>query len=413
MEILINNIQIALSSIRGNWLRSILTMLIIAFGIMALVGIMTASDALISALVKNYGTLGTGTFSVTPVSQTIESSRAENNTEYKVFTYREASRFKERFAKQGDVSISFSAGGGNTIKYEKEETSPTVSILVIDDNYFLVNNLEIEHGRGFSAQEVATGDKIAVVGAEIVKTLFDGNNEEALGSTINIGRRFVQIVGIAESLGSNFDNNRDNLVYIPLGLGAFVYGSPRTNYNIQVRIDDPTNYATKIDQSIPVLRAVRQLRIQEPNNFEIEKSDALLKEIQQDTASVRNIVLIIAIITLIGSAVGLLNIMLVSVTERTKEIGIRKAIGASSRIILQQFLVEAVVICLIGGIIGIILGIMIGNVVSVLMKSDFVIPFNWIIIGFIICFVVGIVAGIYPAQKAAALDPIDALRYDG
>lgn len=412
MEVLKNNIQIALSSIKGNWLRSVLTMLIISFGIMALVGIMTASDALVAALVKNYGTLGTNTFSISPVSATIQSSRGRSSTYYKEFSYKEAMNFKDKFSKKGEVSVSFTAPSSYVIKYQEKETTQNVAIQCIDENFFDVTNRSIEFGRGFKEKDIISSQKNAVVGPEIVTILFNGDNEKAIGEIINIGTRYVKIIGVAESLGSNFDSNQDNTVFIPISLGSNIYARIHTNYDIQVKIDDPTNYLKTIDQSIPVLRAVRKLQIQEENDFEIEKSDALLKEIQKDTSSIRSIVLIIAIITLIGSAVGLLNIMLVSVTERTKEIGIRKAIGASSQVILQQFLVEAIVICILGGIIGIILGILIGNIVSILMKSDFVVPVNWIIIGFVICFIVGIAAGIYPARKAAALDPIDALRYD-
>lgn len=409
---LLENIKVALESVYANWLRGILTMIIIAFGIMALVGILTAIDAAISSLSDSLSSVGANTFSIERVDMEVGNRRGRQSKRSEPFTYDQAMDFADRYRFPAEVSVSFFAQGAAVVKYDDQETNPNTIVMGATANYLTAKAYEISAGRNFTSREATAGGLIAIIGSDLVEDLFQGNEELAIGKTINTGSLRLRVIGVTASRGSSFNQSQDRRVIMPLQTAKRFYGGPRTNYDIMVAVRDPTRTEAAMAEATVTMRSVRRLKAGEPNDFEIENSGNLVDIIKENTVALRLGAISIGLMTLLGAAIGLMNIMLVSVTERTREIGVRKALGATSRNVLTQFLVEAAVICQIGGLLGIILGVLAGNIVTILTGSTFLIPWAWIGLALVICTAVGLLAGIYPAMRAAQLDPIESLRYE-
>lgn len=407
------NINLAIGAVRDNWLRAILTLVIIAFGIMALVGILTAIDTAIYSLNDKFAYLGANTFDIDPIGRGMGGRQGgRQQKEGPPFTYQQSMDFKDQYAFPARVSVSLFCTGTATIKYGTEETNPNVIVFGMDENYLEARAFNLKVGRNFTSMEARNGGQVAIIGADIVESLFRGNPDYALGKSIVTSAGKYAIVGVLESKGSSMSQNEDRRVLIPLQTAKRYYGADQTSYSIMASINDASRIEAAIGEATVTLRNVRNLKAVDANDFEITKSDGLLSVIKENTVYLRLAAISIGFITLLGAAIGLMNIMLVSVTERTREIGIRKALGATSRNILIQFLTEAIVICQIGGILGIIFGVLIGNVVSLLFGSAFLFPWLWITVALITCTFVGLASGLYPALRAAALDPIESLRYE-
>ncbi len=407
---LTENISEAFLSIKNNILRSLLTLLIIAVGITCLVGILSAIDAILFSMSDNFNKLGANTFRIKPTNQTIKTTnKGKKEIDAPSIAFEQAVEFKDKFKFSGaSVSIDSRCESTATIRYSDKKSNPNVSIMGVDENYFNTTSLELSVGRNFGVSE---SNKV-IIGADIVKVLFDGKDEKALGKQISVNTDKYIVAGVVKSKGSSSGGGGDRIVYLPLLISKYKYGYADKNYNINIAMSNAAMVDNAINDAIGIMRNVRNLNALEQNDFEIRKSDSILQQLKDMTSILRLATVIIALLTLLGASIGLMNIMLVSVTERTKEIGVRKALGATSNNILIQFLIEAIVICIMGGIVGILLGICIGFGVTLLIKGKFLIPWAWMLLGIVVCIIVGIVSGLYPALKASKLDPIDSLRYE-
>ena len=410
----LENVKIALDSIKDNFLRSLLTLLIIAVGIACLVGMLTAIDSLLFSMSDNFNKLGANSFSFRPSSETIKSNNGgRQRKQGDPIVFDNAKEFKEAFQFSGvDISIDTYCSSNATIKFGEEESNPTVSIRGIDESYFSTSAFEIQEGRNFSRTEVYSGGNRAIVGSDIIKLLFNEKHEKAIGKSISINGSKYRVIGTLKQKGNSSGSGDDRRVYIPLMNAKKIYGTPTKNYNVTVAVNNSTDIDDTVSNAIGVMRNIRHLKAAQKNDFEIRKSDSILEKLKEMTSTLRLATIVIASLTLLGAAIGLMNIMLVSVTERTAEIGVRKALGATRSNVLIQFITEAIVICILGGLVGIVFGILIGFGVSAATEGIFVVPWRWMILGIIVCVVVGMVSGIYPALKASRLDPIESLRYE-
>lgn len=407
----LENLRIALSSVRSQSLRTFLTIMIIAIGIMALVGILTAIDVIKEGITANFTTMGANTFNIRNKGSNVRINRSDKRPPiYKYISYDEAVRFKKEFEISPFVGISCVGSRSAIIKHGSDKTNPNIAIFGGDENYMITSGYELVEGRNFSAQELKSGSNVAIIGQEIKANLFPTTSP--INKDITIGAVQVKVIGLLKEKGSSFGFGGDKIAILPVKNVRRHFASGNTSYVINVLASRPELLEATVAEATGLFRIIRKLKIKEELNFDITRSDNLSALLIDNLSFVSIAATLIAIITLIGAAIGLMNIMLVSVTERTREIGVRKAIGATAITIRNQFLIEAIVICQLGGLLGIALGIFMGNAVSMFFNQGFIIPWLWMILAGILCFIVGLASGIIPAIKAANLDPIEALRFE-
>ena len=377
---------------------------------MSLVGILTAIDGVESSLVKNFSFMGANSFNIQNRSSGFQLGRNAKRLRFEAISYREALEFKERFNQNALVSVYSNNSWTAIAKYKSEETNPNTVLVGGDEHYLRVSGYELAEGRNLTTADIELRNPVVLIGQEIAEQLFESRSP--LNKEMKVGGTRLRVVGVLESKGSAFDFGGDRVMICPVSVARHHFPTSDNNFKIGVAVEDVLALDPTVEYSTALFRNVRKLRVKEEENFTIVKSDSLSQSLMENLKLIILAAVLIATITLIGAAVALMNIMLVSVTERTREIGIRKAIGAPSRWVMNQFVIEAITICQLGGIGGIILGLVIGNLTSSYIGGSFIVPWNWMILAVVVCSVVGLVAGIWPAYKASKVDPIIALRHE-
>ena len=409
--ILFENVKIALNAIRSQLLRTSFTISIIAFGIIALVGTLSSIDAIKSSINSNFTRMGANTFTIrSKQSQVRIGQNGKGPKGYRTISYDDAVRFKNDLKYPAQVSISVRATMAATVKWQSKKTNPNIFVLGVDENYIETAGYEIEKGRNFSQQDIMFSSNTVLIGQDVRRALFE-EKEKPLDKFITIGSAKYRVIGVLKEKGNSKGFGGDKMCLISVTNARDKFSSPNASYAISVLAPSAAQMDAAIGEATGLMRSIRKIPAGIEDNFEITKSDNLATILISLTGKARLVATIIAIITLLGAAIGLINSMLVSVSERTREIGVRKSLGATSKTIRSQFLIEAIVICLLGGIAGIIVSIILGNLLSIfLLKIGFIIPWLWMFAGIVLCFIVGLAAGLFPAIKASKLDPIEALR---
>ena len=408
------NVKIALGSIRTQLLRTILTIIIITIGITALVGILTVVAAFENNLNSTFASMGSNTFNINQYKTQLRGNGGINKIEKinPIITYPEAKAFKEKYSYPlTQTSLSFIATSSAEVKFENQKTDPEISVLGIDE-YFLTNSgLEVTQGRNFNPFDISNNVYYCIVGSDFVsKGLLKDVNP--IGKIISIRGAKFKVIGVLKEKGSTFGNSQDLRIMIPIQVARSLFSAPNINYSLSTMIQKTELLDDAIDNAIFTMRKIKKLNPVEEDNFGVSRSDDLVNRIASITGFLGVSAWLIGIITILGSSIALMNIMIVSVTERTREIGVRKALGAKKSAIAFQFFIETITVGQIGGIFGIIFGILVGYGISSLLNLAFVTPWQAIFAAFATSFFVGLVSGLYPAIKASQLDPIEALRYE-
>lgn len=408
---IIELIRLSLNTLIRNKLRATLTLIGIIIGIFSIIAIMTLLNALQAGIETGLSGLGSNTFQIQKFPA-IQIGGPGSRSKYRNrpdITYDQGMRLKETATLYKYMSLEDYVYN-KIIKTDKEKTNPNNSVGGVIPEYLECNNKTIKYGRFITEADLNNASNVAIIGFDVVDKLFP--NEYPVGKDIIIDKHQFKVIGIFEREGEAFGESNDNFALIPMTKMHQIYGKNNRSLNIAIQAENKEFFNETVEHVSNVLRVIRRVKPGEENNFEIFSNESLINTVNEFTQYFKYGAGFISFISILAAGVGIMNIMLVSVTERTKEIGIRKAIGAKNRSILIQFLIEAVILCELGGLIGIGLGILTGNLVGIYLQSPVVIPVDWVIIGLVVCSAVGIIFGVYPAYKAAKLNPIDALRYE-
>ncbi|HVY74294.1 MAG TPA: ABC transporter permease [Puia sp.] len=423
-------LSLAFRTVRSNKLRTGITVAIIAFGIMALVGINTAIEAMKQKFTESFASMGATGFTIHykdyqffgrggDVQAEKKGARVKQSNVKKVITKNEAEAFKASYHFPAKVSISVRGGNNNIASMGDKKTNPTVQVMGGDEYYAELNGYDLAAGRSLNDLDVQSGRNVCLLGNDLVVKFFGDNPEKAIDRIVKINGIPYRVIGAMASKGASLGRSWDNIAITSYNNVRRFYlnqpitpWNPEPSFNIQVKVNDIKQMDQAIGEAEGTFRPIRRNVVTDASNFVIDKSDRFVEELLANLSLITLCAVIIGAITLAGAAVGLMNIMLVSVTERTKEIGLVKAIGGRKKSIRLQFLYESIIISLMGAAFGIFLGILVGNSFSLVLNTGFVFPWIWLIWGVVICTIVGLVAGIYPSLKAARLNPIQALRYE-
>jgi putative ABC transport system permease protein len=404
-------IKLAFSTIKNNKLRASLTLLGIVIGVFSIVAIMTLLNALQAGIEGGLSELGSNTFQIQKYPA-IEVGGPGSDKKYRNrpdITYNEGVRLIETATVYGSISLEDYVYN-KVFKTDRDQTNPNNYVGGITPEYLDCNNKKVMWGRFVTQFDVQNANPVCVIGMDVVDKLFP--NEYPLDKSVVLDGHPFKVVGVIEPQGQNFGASSDNFALVPITSMHQIYGKNNRSINIAIQAESTELFPETMENVINVMRVIRKVPPGQEDNFSIYSNESLIGEVNNFTQYFKYGAGFISFIALLAAGVGIMNIMLVSVTERTREIGIRKAIGAKSGSILMQFLIEAIILCELGGIVGIILGIIAGNLVGIFLSSPVIIPYDWAIIGLIVCSAVGIIFGVYPAHKASKLNPIDALRYE-
>jgi len=402
----------ALAAIRASKLRSVLTLLGIVVGVFSIISVMTALGVLRNSIEEGLAQLGANTYQIQKMTIDFNSTPAERRKMWnrKDITYQQALLVKERSSFAQAVGFEISRGG-RIIFWRGVKTNPNVSMIGMNADGIVTNDLTVDHGRTFTNEDGVFARPVAILGSTVAEKLFPPQ-VSPVGQMIRMDQNMYQVIGVFTKKGSMLGGEQDNMVVIPLETFFHRHGSVGHSLNIMVKVRSREDVEESIEESRAILRLARKVPPGADDDFGYFTNDSLIKQFNEFTFYFRLGVLVVSSIALVAAGVGIMNIMLVSVTERTREIGIRKAIGARRSDVLSQFIIEAVILSEIGGLIGIVFGVLGGNVVGLLLKVPAVIPWEWVFAGFGVCTLVGFVFGVYPAWKASMLDPVEALRYE-
>ena len=418
--------SLAFRTILTNRLRTGLTVAIIAFGIMALIGIITAIKAMNQKFTESFSTMGANAFTIRYKERSTffgggnkresKVSKKGNKKEKKsnlgrLISQQEAELFVRRYDFPGIKSISIFGNRNNIVSYETRKTNPNVTVFGGDENYLLLNGFTLQQGRNLNSMDLQSGRNVCILGYDVAGKLFKGEVARAENSIIRINNIPYRVLGVMESRGSTFGFSRDNVIITTYPNVAQNFPSG-FSFVVAVMTKDLLQVNQAMGEAEGIFRAIRRLNTTEGNNFILDRSDSIAEKAMNSLQFLTISATVIGLITLIGAAIGLMNIMLVSVSERTREVGLVKAIGGKSKMISRQFLLEAIIISVLGSLFGIVLGIGVGNLFSIVLNTGFVVPWNWVIYGILISASVGLLAGLYPALKAGKLNPIEARRYE-
>ncbi len=413
-------------TIKSNKLRTGITVAIIAMGIGALILIITSIEAASKSLTTTFSTMGANSFSLRFKERTIRFGGGNRDTKKvskaslkekksntgKLITYDEARTFKENYTFPAAVSIAIGGPNNAVVNTTQKKTNPDVRVVGADEDYLLINGYKLAFGRNISKTEVETGRSVCVLGSVVADKLYPGNTKKAVDQVIKVNHNSYRVIGVLEDKGSSAFANPDKVVITSCNNIRRLYEIQNQSFNIAVMVNDLKMMEAAIGEAQGTFRPIRKLDVKEDNNFYVDKSDSIAAKVITNLGFLKYATIAIAFITLIGAAIGLMNIMLVAVNERTKEVGLIKALGGKGSDVRAQFLWESVLISLIGAAAGITAGLVLGNLVGIYLKSGFVFPLGWVIAAIFMCSVVGILAGLYPAHKAAKLNPIEALRHE-
>ncbi len=417
--------SLSFRSIRSNKLRTGLTVAIIALGIMALILVNTAIKAINQKFTDSFSTMGANGFTVRFKERNIhfggdndrelkkekKGKKEKKSNVGKPITIDEAELFRKNYKFPSSTGISVFASRNALVSFETKKTSPNVFLFGGDENFVILNGFKLLAGRNLNLADIQSARYVCVLGNDVASKLFNEKPEKALNAIIRVQNIPYRVIGVLESRGSSFGMSWDNRVLTSYRNIRRQFNSG-SSYVMAVMTDDIKNVEVAMGEAEGVFRSIRKLATTEESNFVLDRNDSIAEKAMKSIGFITVTATVIGLITLIGAAIGLMNIMLVAVSERTKEVGLVKAIGGKSQTVRSQFLLEATIISLLGAIFGIILGIILGNGVSMLINTGFVVPWNWVILGIIICSIVGLLAGLYPALKAGRLNPIEALRYE-
>lgn len=421
-------ISLSYNTVKSNRLRTIITIAIMALGIMALIGIMTGIEAVNQSLTKSFSTMGANAFSIRYKERRVRfgdggnrgdtkkvsrsSLRPKASSEGRVITFDEAREFKQRYHFPAVVGIAIAGPSGIIVNNETKKTNPDVRLVGGDENYLTLNGYEMLAGRNFVEADVESGSGVCILGHAVAEKIYGDNTARAIDKVITVAENKYRIIGVLQDKGSSAFMNADKVVITTYNNIRRTYGTEGRSYNIAVMVNDMKMMNVAVGEATGTFRPVRKLDVKEDDNFYIDKSDSIAQTLMTNLGFLRYATIAIAFITLLGAAIGLMNIMLVAVNERTKEIGLIKSLGGKSAEIRAQFLWESILISLMGAVVGIVTGVLFGNIIAVLLHTGFVVPWAWVVTGVIVCALVGLLAGLYPAYKASKLDPIVALRYE-